>query len=632
MRIPDHIIDQVRSQADIVEIIGEHVRLKKAGHNYLGLCPFHTEKTPSFNVNPERGIFKCFGCGKAGNVITFISEHQHLGFVDTVRALAQRLGIVIPEDEADDSDGLHARRDGALKALSAAADYFHDVLQGPDGARAAMFLSQRGFSQAIISEFRIGAAAPGWDNIRLHLKASGFTDEHLVDAGLVVVREDGRMYDRFRDRAVFTIADDAGRVVGFSARILADEPGQPKYINSPQSLVFDKRRVLFGLDKAKRSIRANRLALLVEGQADVVMLHQHGFTNVVASSGTSITTEQLALLHRHADVIVILYDADAAGQKATSRAIELALGEGLDVRVVSLPQGTDPDSLVRERGPATLQNAIDQAQPWLQWQAERSHVDNDPVATAQTVRMLLGWIANVPDHLRRPFLVRELADRFRLNEDVLLRELAGIGSRQQRSHHAQNPDTSTQTVVVPRPPARQRQTLQAAEEMLLRVGLSGAEGLPLLLNQFGLQEQHFVTEIGRRIFRALLRAYEEHDDFGSYLINDPDLTDDERFALVQIVEQSPVLSAKWVDFDVEIPRWDNLRPAVEALNALRIMHLTADINALMTASEQEVDVDNRNRLLYRITQLIALRQELLQKSPDHWNDHSWLHNGHRSEQ
>jgi DNA primase len=483
-----------------------------------------------------------------------------------------------------------------------------------------------------MSEFRIGAAAPGWDNIRLHLKASGFTDEHLVDAGLVVVREDGRMYDRFRDRAVFTIADDAGRVVGFSARILADEPGQPKYINSPQSLVFDKRRVLFGLDKAKRSIRANRLALLVEGQADVVMLHQHGFTNVVASSGTSITTEQLALLHRHADVIVILYDADAAGQKATSRAIELALGEGLDVRVVSLPQGTDPDSLVRERGPATLQNAIDQAQPWLQWQAERSHVDNDPVATAQTVRMLLGWIANVPDHLRRPFLVRELADRFRLNEDVLLRELAGIGSRQQRSHHAQNPDTSTQTVVVPRPPARQRQTLQAAEEMLLRVGLSGAEGLPLLLNQFGLQEQHFVTEIGRRIFRALLRAYEEHDDFGSYLINDPDLTDDERFALVQIVEQSPVLSAKWVDFDVEIPRWDNLRPAVEALNALRIMHLTADINALMTASEQEVDVDNRNRLLYRITQLIALRQELLQKSPDHWNDHSWLHNGHRSEQ
>jgi DNA primase len=393
LRIPEHIIDQIRTQADIVDIIGEHVRLKRSGRNYLGLCPFHKEKTPSFNVNAERGMYKCFGCGKGGNVITFVQEHLHMPFPDAVKHLAAKMHIEIPEEEAADSEEV-ARREGARAALREAARFYQDTLTTSDGAPARAFFEKRGFSAEIIERFALGASPAAWDAATKHLLANGFTQDHLEDAGLVVVKEDGSVYDRFRGRAMFSIRDDAGRVVGFSARQIVDDPKSGKYINSPQSLLFDKSRVVYGLDLAKRAIMEARTAIIVEGQADVIAMHQAGFTSTVASSGTALTTEHLIRLKRYADTIVMVFDSDAAGQSAMTKGVELCLAAGLDARCVVLPQGEDPDSFLQGAGSDAMKKALADARPWLEWQTERYRLAgdlDDPVRHAAAVRTILTW-------------------------------------------------------------------------------------------------------------------------------------------------------------------------------------------------------------------------------------------------
>ncbi|RPI67184.1 MAG: DNA primase, partial [Ignavibacteriae bacterium] len=371
MRIPDHIIEQIRSQANIVDVVGEYVQLKKAGRNYLGLCPFHKEKTPSFNVNAERGMYKCFGCGKGGNAITFVQEHLHMTFPDAVKHLATKMGIPIPEEEVEDPTGMTARRDAARAALREAADFYRKTLSASDGAPVRTFYERRGFSADIQERFGLGAAPAAWDHLLTHLEANGFTRQHLEDAGLIIVKDDGKVYDRFRGRAMFTIRDDSGRVVGFSARTLSNDPDTPKYINSPQSMVFDKSRVLYGLDLAKRSIIEHKTVHVVEGQADVIAMHQGGFLSTVASSGTALTPDHVKLLKKYADTMVLVFDADSAGQKAMSRGIEIGLAGGMEVRCVVLPSGEDPDSMIKKNGVTAMSDLLAQAMPWMTYQTER---------------------------------------------------------------------------------------------------------------------------------------------------------------------------------------------------------------------------------------------------------------------
>lgn len=617
MRIPDHIIDQVREQSNIVDVIGEFVRLKKNGRNYVGLCPFHTEKTPSFHVNAERGIYKCFGCGKAGNVITFVTEYQHMGFVDAVKHLAQKLGIHIPEEHVDDPTGIYARKDAAYRALAAAAQLYAAHLATSDGAPARTYFTSRGFSTDTIAAWTLGASPASWDATMTSLKASGFTDEHLADAGLMVVREDGRMYDRFRGRAMFTIRDDVGRVVGFSARILSDDPQQPKYINSPQGLVFDKSRVLYGLDKAKRTISERRTAILVEGQADVVTLHQAGFGHVVASSGTALTLDHVQLLKKYADTVVLVFDADNAGQNATTKAIELALSVGLDVRVVVLPSGTDPDSLVRTQGAHALQSMLDAAISFLQFQFERftslGLLDN-PLQQAKAVRTLLQWIAGVPDTLRHPFLVRELADRFRLQENVLLGELQqvrGIVRQPPQSQQATAP-----SVTAPAPDVVKALILPPERE-LLRVALVAEHGLALLMNKYGVTDETFWSACGRRMFKRIQIADEEHSDIIKSVLNDDHLSESERRELADIVFNTNEVSSNWESFEVEIPSLDYARNVRDALVHLQMHRLQMEINELTAGIGSIPDIDEAARVLYRVQALTSEREALRRSLHDH---------------
>lgn len=633
MRIPPHIIDEVRVKSDIVDVIGEYVKLRHTSRNYLGLCPFHKEKTPSFNVNPERGIFKCFGCGKAGNVITFVEEHLNLGFVDAIKFLANRAGIEIPEERREDPNGEYARRDNALRALREAADFYQEHLATSDGAPARTFFSKRGFNPQTQQDFKLGAAPAAWDTTMNHLLARGFQIEHLVDAGIVITREDGKTYDRFRGRAMFTICDDAGRVVGFSARTLTDEAGQPKYVNSPQSIVFEKSRLLYGLDRAKRSISQQRTAILVEGQADVITLHQAGITNTVASSGTALTPEQLRILKRHADVIILVFDSDEAGQKAITRGIELGLASGYDVKCVALPQGQDPDSLVRELGAESLLQSIRNAPSWLQFQTERFRNQgllDDAAQQARAVRIMLEWISQVPDTLRHPFLIRELSESFRLNEQFLSAELQRLRSTAQSARTSADSQRIEPTVPgTPKPPQevlqpRTTAVMLPSERELIRIALGTDHGLALLLHDAHVTEQTFWSQSGQKIFRSILIADAEHSNPAEHVIHDPTLTSDERRELADAVFTHASPSSAWRAFDVELPDVDLLRIIRDALIKIGIHRTHQDIDTLTQLIESTADLDERKRHVFAITQKIQRREELRKLLESDTRDFTWL--------
>lgn len=633
MRIPPHIIDEVRIKSDIVDVIGEYVKLRHTSRNYLGLCPFHKEKTPSFNVNPERGIFKCFGCGKAGNVITFVEEHLHMGFVDAVKFLATRAGIEIPEERREDPTGEYARRDNALRALREAAEYFQEHLATSDGAPARGFFSKRGFSAQTQADFKLGAAPASWDSTMNHLLARGFSIEHLVDAGIVITREDGKTYDRFRGRAMFTICDDVGRVVGFSARTLTDEPGQPKYVNSPQTLVFEKSRLLYGLDRAKRSISQQRTAVLVEGQADVITLHQAGITSAVASSGTALTPDQLRLLRKHADIIILVFDSDEAGQKAISRGIELGLAAGFDVKCVALPHGQDPDSLVRDQGADALTGMMANAPSWLQFQTDRFRMQgllDDAAQQARAVRVMLEWISQVPDSLRHPFLIRELSEAFRLNEQFLASELQSIRSGARTAPPSAQVNPSQPPMAgVPQPPREIMQPRTMAvmlppERELIRIALGTEHGLALLLHEVQLNESMFWSESGRKIFRSILIAEEEHGNAAEHIIHDPALTTDERRELADVLFAHATPSTVWKSFDVEVPDIDLLRVIRDALVKIEIHRTLQEIDHLTQTIESTPDMDERKRHVFAISQKFQRREELRRILESDTKDFSWL--------
>ena len=513
-RIPDHIIEQVRTQANIVEIIGEHVPLKRAGRSYVGLCPFHKEKTPSFNVTAERGFYKCFGCGRSGNTITFVQEHLHMDFPDAVRHLCSKMGITIPEDEVEDPTGMSARRDSARATLRATSEFYQKVLGSSDGAPARTFFAERGFSAEIIKQFALGASPASWEKTLAHLEESGYSRENLEDAGLVIVKDDGSVYDRFRGRAMFAIRDAGGRVVGFSARRLTEDEKSPKYINSPQSIVFDKSRVLFGLDLAKRAISEQRTAFVVEGQPDVIAMHQAEFTATVASSGTALTPDQLKVLKRYCDTIVLIFDADSAGQKAMTKGIEVGLTIGLDVHCVVLPSGEDPDSVIIAKGAPAMQTLINGATGWLEYQTvkykEAGDLD-DPVKQAKAVRTMLTWIAGVPDALRHPFLIRDLAEKFGLKEETLSVEMQRFAPTARTVQRQGVP-------VREKPPVKVDTEVLAGEREILRVALSVEHGLPLVLHHYNIGEDNFVSERGKAIFRSIVIAEHEHHDIIDHLL------------------------------------------------------------------------------------------------------------------
>lgn len=356
MAIPEQFIDELLARSDIVDVVSNYVTLNKKGANYWGLCPFHNEKTPSFSVSQEKQIYKCFGCGKGGGAISFIMEEENLSFVDAVKLLAQRAGMEVPETGVSQDESRKKAR--ALEANREAARFYNDYLKSPGGAQVRAYIAKRQLSPKTVTRFGLGAAPSAWDELTKYLTAKGYSKMELIDAGLAVANKSGGVYDKFRARLMLPVIDVNGTVAGFTSRILPGEEGA-KYLNSPDTIAFKKGRLIYGLNLAKSSKRGN--LVLVEGNIDVISLHQAGFDNVVATMGTALTEDHARLLARYAKELVVCYDNDAAGRHSTERALEILKNTTMEVRVLQLPNPCDAagNILLDEKGQPLKQDPDD---------------------------------------------------------------------------------------------------------------------------------------------------------------------------------------------------------------------------------------------------------------------------------
>jgi DNA primase len=423
---PDEAKEQVRSATDIVQVIGERVALRRVGRRYAGLCPFHQEKTPSFSVNPEFQIWHCFGCGKGGDVFSFLMEIDKLSFPEALKELADRAGIELPRREGTAGG---ETRDRLYQANALARDFFAAHLRGSAGDRARGYLAGRGFQGEILDRFEVGLAPDAWDGL-LNALAKLLPVGVLEDAGLLLRRGDGTgHYDRFRNRVIFPVLTATGRVAGFGARALAPED-TPKYLNSPESMVFRKGNLLFGLSLARKAIRERKQALVVEGYLDAMRLHAIGLDHAVSTCGTALTLEQAQLLARLECEVVLIYDGDDAGIRAADRALDPLLAAGLAARVLILPPTEDPDSFVQKEGAGAMRTLLSERAMDVPTFLAESKLEGDLAKNPTTearARRFVSLLSRVPDAIRRQYLLRRGAEVFRLDESVLLEALRGAG-------------------------------------------------------------------------------------------------------------------------------------------------------------------------------------------------------------
>ena len=427
MKFPQPFIDEVRAAADIVTVISDYVSLRKAGTSYKGLCPFHGEKSPSFNVNRDRGFFHCFGCGVGGDVFKFIELKEQVGFQDAVRQLAQRFGIPVPEMET--GDGAHdsaAERESLLKMHEIATAYFREQLESAPAARIRQYLlEERGLTPDTVARLQLGYAPPGRDTLRQRLVKSGFVPAQLVASGLISRRDDGSEVDRFRNRLMVPIARDTGSVIAFGGRAL-EKDQVPKYLNSPETALYNKSRTLYGLNLTKGEIRKRGFAIVVEGYFDFAQVFQAGGLPVVATCGTALTVPQAQHLRRFASKTVLCYDPDSAGQTAAGRSSELLVGEGFDVNVVRLPEGMDPDTFVQRRGGEAFVQQLKTSRPYLDFLLDRAAAGQDlsrDEPRREFLRTMLGVAARIPDPATRDQFADRLAHKARVTEEVVRAEI-----------------------------------------------------------------------------------------------------------------------------------------------------------------------------------------------------------------
>lgn len=437
--IPADKIEEVKHAADIVDVVADHVKLRRTGSSFTGLCPFHNEKTPSFNVSPSLGIFKCFGCGEGGDVINFVMQMDGVGFEEAVRTLAERYSVVIPEKTEDQYDPQQHLKDGIYHALRFAGNFFHQTLAESDDAEYAReYLKKRGYPWKTVRKYGLGYAPDGFDGLIKNAESAGINMQYLHESGLVKAREDDSgYYDTFRSRLMFPIFNPSGKVIGFGGRTLSSDKKTPKYINSPQTPVYNKSDVLYGIHAAKNEIRKAGEVILVEGYTDVISMHQAGIGNVVSTSGTSLTTGQVRVMRRYGEILLMIFDADTAGVKAAVRGISIALEGGMAVRVLTLPEEEDPDSFVREYGgEGFLELRKKETVDFLHFLvglAKKEGRWQDPVERRKSINEILEAIAVMPDGLSRANYVQELSSISRIGDRALLQELELIRGRIQKN-------------------------------------------------------------------------------------------------------------------------------------------------------------------------------------------------------
>jgi DNA primase len=428
MIIPQEKLDEIVQASDIVDVISSYTQVKRRGKAFLALCPFHPDKNPSLNISQQKQVYHCFACGASGNVFTFVMDYDKITFVEAATKLAFRAGIELNiRSTAPDVSSEISR---LFEINKSAARYYYDKLQNISGYEKDFitdYIKKRELKKDILRKFGVGYAEKGWDSLLNHFNEENiFTEEDIEKAGLIIRNEKGKYYDRFRGRLIFPIFSENDKVVGFGGRKLYEDDPGGKYINSPETRIYNKSRILYGLNFARESIRANDYVLLVEGYMDLISLHQAEIQNVVASSGTALTVEQVQLISRYTKNVVMVYDADLAGIKATRRGIEMILEAGLDLTVVTLPENEDPDSIIREKGKDEFEVFLNNRKSIIEFISQLYEKENKLSSVQEKteyVKEIIGYLSRIPDKIKRAFFIKEIASKYGLYESDLRDEL-----------------------------------------------------------------------------------------------------------------------------------------------------------------------------------------------------------------
>lgn len=515
-------VDTVRQTVDLVEVVSEHVSLRRQGARYVGLCPFHDERTPSFSVSPDRQLYYCFGCGAGGDAFSFVMKIEGFDFPEAVRALAARAGLEVPAETDPAAARRQRERARLLEVMDLAARYFQVALwETKGGGRARSYLESRGISEELARTFGLGYAMPGWDGLIRGLLGKGVTKEEMERAGLVSrsERSGGRVYDRFRDRLMFPIWDPGGRVVAFGGRTL-DADGLPKYVNSPETALFRKGTLWYGLHLARAGVRREGLAVVVEGYMDVIACRGHGFENAVASMGTALSRDQAWALARLAERVVIAYDADTAGAEATLRGLDMFHETGIQVRVAGMPAGKDPDDLLRDGGPDAWRSAIGGAVPLFEYRMARALARHDRRTVGgkvAVVRELTPALLSMRDEIRRAEGIRRLSEELGVAEDSIRLELARAARRAGRRRDARELARGTGQGPSIEEMAAVPAAVVKAEREIIRLVMDDPRRFSMIRGDMAgdvepLTPDHFTVPALRAVVEAMLETAAEHGE------------------------------------------------------------------------------------------------------------------------
>lgn len=638
--IKQRTIDRVFDTIRIEEVVGDFVDLKKRGTNLIGLCPFHNEKTPSFNVSISKGIYKCFGCGEGGHAVDFVMKHEKYSYPETIRYLAKKYNIEVEEEEQSEEQQLiHDRRESLYIVTNWAADVFQKSLWETDEGKSIglSYFRERGYRDDIIKKFELGYSPESWDYVYKQAKAEGHQEEYLVSTGLIIQKEGGKSYDRFRSRVMFPIHNLTGRALGFGGRTLKTDKKVPKYVNSPESEIYHKSAILYGLYFAKKAIVNTDTCYLVEGYADVLSMHQAGVENVVASSGTSLTIEQVKLISRFTKNVTMLYDGDAAGIKASLRGTDMLLKEGLNVRILLFPEGNDPDSYIQKFGPKSFQDYIEQNQQdfiSFKTQVLLNEAGNDPVKRAGVIREIVESIALIPDSIKASLFIRDCSVKLDIEERILIAELNKIKLQEAKKRQS-NPslgnkpaatvgtDPSSVPQTTDRPKAVNSNDLQEKEiiRLLLLYGDQPATWLendnyPIaVLILSSLQDIEFTHPEAKKIM----------DIFIEY-VNKQDLPENRFFIThgdkgisslaISLLSNPYNLSPNWNDEKRQIyvkQETDNLKDTVlRAIFRMKRRKIDERIQQVREEMKSESNADNISILLHKYQKLKEVEKETLE--------------------
>jgi len=592
MRFPETFIEDLKRQADIVRIVQDYVPLKKAGTNWRAPCPFHNETKPSFNVNPAKEMFFCFGCHKGGTVFNFIMEMERVTFPEAIKIIAEKSGVPLPK--MLDDDRFEARKrdsDLVIELNQSALVWWQDQLQGKAATSVRHYLKDRGIADETIKTFRLGFAPDSWEALSTHLRQKGATQEQLEKSGLVVRKDEGGSYDRFRGRIIFPVFDVQGKPIAFGGRTL-DPDGDPKYLNSPETPAYTKGRNLYGLHLTRDEIRRQGFAILVEGYLDLIVPYQHGVRNIVASLGTALTPEQVKLIGRFADKVLVNYDGDRAGVAAAKRAIETILAEDIEVKVLVLPDNTDPDDFIRKNGVSEYNRRRTEAQPHIQFvidQAVRDRNLNTPADKAAAVGETLPFIRAVHDRIQKREYFDIAMDGLRVQRD------------QRRELWPQVRGASSDNAVVQKVFARtQRPTV--AEEKLLGLLVANDELRHIILPR--LEPSDYEGLATADIFGALQKLGKDEREITFESLSEATAGNEgAAIILPRILINEPAES-----FD------ESLADANSCLDALRLMKLDREIDEVSTQiaeADRADDNERRDQLVMKKLELSKQRSNFL---------------------